>query len=432
MIWRNKKIFFVVFASLFAALSFGTQSKAAYPYSQINSNGFGDVNNTMVTALAYYDGYMYAGTSNSVTGAQIWRSSDDTNWQKVVDGGLTRTTINRVQSLIVFDGYLYAGTVASALGAEIWRTNDGTNWQQVGEDGMGSVTNNNMHTATIFDNYLYFSTINGNGAEIWRSTNGTDWELANTPGFGKPQNSGIYGIHTFDGYIYAGTYNPGQGAELWRSSSGTDWELVFDGGNGNINDRSINGLGSIDGYMVVTTWNNVDGSRVWRTSDGQNFVEVTDDGFGDINNLNFPRVSNLCQKIYTGSANVAGAELWSIDPTNGVTEQIVGDDTIPGGFGTLNNYIASIATYNDQLYIGLNSNGQLYRINDLCVEEVEDIPEEEPEEEIPQQPANTDTPESPALPITGLEFIYAEIMVVFVVYFVAALHYSYSCTIKRR
>lgn len=112
MAWREKKIVFVVLTSLLGVCLFAEPLRAAYPYSQINSNGFGDVNNTMVTAVAHFEGSIYAGTNNSVNGAQIWRSSDDTSWQKVVDNGLTRSTINRVQSLIVFEDYLYAGTTA--------------------------------------------------------------------------------------------------------------------------------------------------------------------------------------------------------------------------------------------------------------------------------------------------------------------------------
>ena len=380
---------------------------AAYPYSQINSDGFGDANNTMVNALAYFNGYLYAGTNNSNAGAQIWRTADDSNWEKVVDNGLTGATVTRVQYLIVFNSYLYAGTADSTHGGEVWRSANGTDWEQVGSDGMGSAANQTMHTGTVFDGYLYFSTINSNGAQIWRSANGTDWEQANTAGFGKAQNSGIYGIYAFNSYIYAGTYNPAQGAELWRSANGTDWELVFDGGNGNINDRSINGFGSSDGYMIVTTWNNNDGSRVWRTTDGQNFIEVTNDGFGDTGNVNLPRVIDLCHEVYTGSSNVTGAELWGIDPITGDTEQIVGDDSIPGGFGAENNYIASIYASEDSLYTGMNYSGKVFKITSLCP--AEQPPEEEiiPVDDVnPTVNSDTDNTagESVAtLPVSGSE-----------------------------
>ena len=53
---------------------------------QVNTSGYGSIDNTMSSGMAVLGGYLYAGTWNEVTGGQIWRY-DGTDWEEVVADG---------------------------------------------------------------------------------------------------------------------------------------------------------------------------------------------------------------------------------------------------------------------------------------------------------------------------------------------------------
>ena len=54
-------------------------------WAPMDVTGFSDPDNVDITALAVYDGMIYAGVTNQVTGAQIWRSftGDNNSWTQV-------------------------------------------------------------------------------------------------------------------------------------------------------------------------------------------------------------------------------------------------------------------------------------------------------------------------------------------------------------
>ena len=54
---------------------------------QVNSNGFGNQKSDEVSALEAFSSQLYAGTSNSTDGAQIFRSPDGVTWTPVTDPG---------------------------------------------------------------------------------------------------------------------------------------------------------------------------------------------------------------------------------------------------------------------------------------------------------------------------------------------------------
>jgi hypothetical protein len=78
----------------------------------------------------------------------------------------------KVESLYVFNGTLYAGLNNLVTGLEVWATTDGATWGQVNPDGFGD--SDNQHTLwsneTIdFHNSLYIGVFNGpDGLGIWR------------------------------------------------------------------------------------------------------------------------------------------------------------------------------------------------------------------------------------------------------------------------
>ena len=51
---------------------------------QVNTSGFGDGNNQDIWAgLAVFGDYLYVGTENGTTGAEIWRSANGADWSQV-------------------------------------------------------------------------------------------------------------------------------------------------------------------------------------------------------------------------------------------------------------------------------------------------------------------------------------------------------------
>ena len=71
----------------------------------------------------------------------------------------------------MFGDELYAGVDNSITGVEIWRTSNGLNWLQINPDGFGD--SSNMATlwsnATVaFQNSLYYGIYKNNGGEIWQ------------------------------------------------------------------------------------------------------------------------------------------------------------------------------------------------------------------------------------------------------------------------
>jgi len=144
-------------------------------WTQINSDGFGDAGNNAVSGLAVYDSYLYGITRHSEgSGVQVWRcqTCDSTDWAQVVSNGFGNADTWRNSALEVYNGQLYAVVGNPVTGLEVWRTLDGTNWNQIGYAGFGDSNNFTLYwdnVTTVFDNAFYVGTINrGNGGEIWQ------------------------------------------------------------------------------------------------------------------------------------------------------------------------------------------------------------------------------------------------------------------------
>ena len=195
-------------------------------WSQVVTNGFGDVNNKTIITLHQFNGKYYAGTDNTVTGTEVWCSNDGTSWSQVNADGFG-DTYNWGVVLQGFSGYLYAGTYNYAAsdnpGSELWRCQicDGTDWQQFPvAKGFGDTENRAIRSLIIYNNELYAATYNRtSGIEVWASSNGIDWEQVNVDGFGNSDNIFPYWDNStcvFDGGWYVGTWNHVSGGEVWK------------------------------------------------------------------------------------------------------------------------------------------------------------------------------------------------------------------------
>jgi hypothetical protein len=214
---------------------------------------------------------------NPATGAEVWRSStgDPGSWTQCNADGFGDVKNSHLFALAAFDGYLYAVTAQWAAwhtdthtGVEVWRTSDGTTWNQVNTDGFGDRDNFGW-LAKASRGYLYVSCSNPNtGAQIWRcaTCDGTDWTRVVGDGFGDSNNRAA-SMHGFHGRLYAFTWNNSTGAEVWQTANGTDWGQVNVDGFGDSNNGLVYGAAVFHDHLYVGTSNGADGGAVWMMLD---------------------------------------------------------------------------------------------------------------------------------------------------------------------
>ncbi len=86
--------------------------------------GFGDPNNKTVEMVFVFQNQLYVGVQNDQTGIEIWRSADGTNWEQVNADGFgdsKNTTTNGSHAAADYLSQLYVGTSNIVTGAELWR-----------------------------------------------------------------------------------------------------------------------------------------------------------------------------------------------------------------------------------------------------------------------------------------------------------------------
>lgn len=119
----------------------GDPPGALFNWTQVNRDGFAltgrNVRNENTTLLVCHGGFLYAGTINETTGAELWRY-DGARWEPVLFDPLHSRNTQAVtyHSGAVFEGDLYIGTTNPFTGGELWRWN-GSVWSRVNVAGFG-------------------------------------------------------------------------------------------------------------------------------------------------------------------------------------------------------------------------------------------------------------------------------------------------------
>ncbi len=153
---------------------------------------------------------------------ELWRSADGQTWTPMFTDGLGNSNNSIVSALAEFDGYLYLGFRNISEGGEVWRSQDGQNWSQVLAGGLGNLANSRPYGMFVFQDHLYLVFSNtSTGAEVWRlrSGNAATWQLVITGGWGDVNNGYVdyfdKGGAVFEGQLYLGTLNRVTGGEVW-------------------------------------------------------------------------------------------------------------------------------------------------------------------------------------------------------------------------
>jgi hypothetical protein len=136
------------------------------------TDGFGDVNNLVISALASFHSRLYASTYNE-QGVQVWKSENGSDWEKI-NFDFNNPLTAGMNSLQVFREKLYLTIQNDTTGMEVWRTADGNHWERVASGGFGDAFNHNPYwdnSVTPFMDKLYVATSNWQtGGEIWQMT----------------------------------------------------------------------------------------------------------------------------------------------------------------------------------------------------------------------------------------------------------------------
>jgi len=346
-------IFCLIIAIALAAASFILpQSAQAHSWTQTNTDGFNDANNSMILGFVEFNDMLYAAAGNIVDGTKIYRSSDGKTWTQCNTTGFGSAD-NGEAGLIVYNNTLYALTmdeIGPNAAFELWKTTNGTTWKQVSTDGFGDAAEIGSTAMTVFNDKLYIGTSNLSGASVFRINSDDSWDKVASTGFGDAGNLQVFSLSVFDGNIYAGTSNA-NGAEIWRSSTGTKWVRVANAGFGDATNLRICSLFYHKGYIYAGTMNG-GGMQVWRSTDGENWAQTGGDGFGDTTNIWVGmQVAVVDDIIYLGTRkNPPNAAEFFIS-TDGSHWDKEGND----GFGDANNYALYSITFNGQIYLGFSN-----------------------------------------------------------------------------
>jgi hypothetical protein len=231
-------------------------------WTEIITDGFEGSGNG-IARFAIYSDTLYASTWGD--GTEIWRTTDGTHWLPFVQDGLGDLNNSAAIASEIFDGSLYYGIVNGITGAQLWRTN-GITTTAIITDGFGITENQAISSLALFQDILYAGTYNPQGVQVWRSINGVDWEPINFE-FGNPLTNQENAMEVFDGQLYLAVANYTTGMEIWRTSNGTDWEQVGFAGFGDPNNHNPywdNGMTIFKDRLYVGTSNWPTGGEVWR------------------------------------------------------------------------------------------------------------------------------------------------------------------------
>ncbi|MDD5716015.1 MAG: Ig-like domain-containing protein [Patescibacteria group bacterium] len=339
---HNVRAFIAVAVFAVAAWLVPASVHAAITWSESDSGGFGDVNNTRTMSLVSSD-QLYVGTSNATTGAEVWAYDGDV-WSQVNTDGFGDANNVIISSMAEYNGSLYVATYNEITGVEVWRYRSSV-WTQVNTNGFGDVHNFSGFSMLVFDEKLYVGSYNfWTGAEIW-SYDGTDWNQVNDDGFGDAGNLYTDSLVEYNGKLLAGAGNVVTGGQL-HEYDGTSWTALNDDGFGDINNLEPFSLYANGSVLYIGTWNPTTGVEAW-TYDGSTFTQIGDDGFGDLNNATLLAITKYNSTLTFGTRNlVTGAEVWTYD---GNTFAQVNDD----GFGDSSNTRAyGLVEHGHHLYIG--------------------------------------------------------------------------------
>jgi len=316
--------------------------------------------------LEVFNGYLYAGTTNSIDGARIFRSQDGVTWTPVTQPGFGiphDTAPSAILDLVVFNGRLYASTGQGDGPGQIWRTLNGVNWAPMVIAGFSDPDTVDITVLAVYNGLLYAGATNLiSGAQIWRSFTGDSntWTRV-APAVPGTDAATVTGFAVFDGALYAAVESEAP-VQIWSSYGGA-WTTAMSNGFGNTLTTSSGGMAEFAGYLYVGAGNSMEGAQLWRTSDGVGWEQTITPGFGDPNNLKVEMVFVHQNHLYVSVGNAqTGIELWRL--TDGTLWEQANRDGFGDSSNSGSNQSNAAVAFLSRLYVGTSNTvdgGEVWR-----------------------------------------------------------------------
>lgn len=319
------------------------RSSNGVSWTPVTLPGFGNTHDIAPPAIldfVEFGSYLYASTGRG-NAAQIWRTLGDI-WAPVMITGFSDPDNVNINALAIYDNLIYAGVTNLVDGAKIYRsfTGDSNSWELVTPPAT-TIASAGVTGFAVFDGALWATVESEDPVQIWRSYGGP-WEVVVNNGFGDANTTLTGGMAVFGTYLYVGLGNTASGPQLWRTD-GTSWTQVNPGGFASANNQQTETVAVFQNHLYVSLNNMVTGIKVWRTVDGLTWEQVNLDGFGDANNTTSNRnnaSANFLNQFYVGTSNIiTGGELWrtniasptDISLTNNTVDENQPVNTVVGG-----------------------------------------------------------------------------------------------------
>jgi len=249
----------------------------------INTNGFGDSDNTGSKAAAVWNGKLYVGTENSNDGAEIW-AYDGENWEILDDAGVNDSSNSAIESMIVYNGKLWFGTQNTPNDAKLYSCIEGATCSQYSI--AFDANTNRVPSMTIANGNLYMGTgRTAGGAFAYRFEESTgassSWDKLNAAaGFGDANNLSIESLLADSSNQYAytdvtvGTNNTTTGLEMWSYRYGSSFSSVSTDGFGLASRVGALSMVSFNGSVYVGIKSTIGAASIYQLRDSYNEWEA--------------------------------------------------------------------------------------------------------------------------------------------------------------
>lgn len=144
-------------------------------WTQVNQDGFGSADQPVVSSLAAFNGWMYASMYGYQGRAlQVWRCQvcGGSDWQMVADAGFGNDATRGMNGLAVVGETLYLAVGNSITGMEVWYSTDGVTWNLAAFNGFGDAHNVAPYwgnSVSAVGNRLWVGTWNATtGGQLWQ------------------------------------------------------------------------------------------------------------------------------------------------------------------------------------------------------------------------------------------------------------------------
>jgi len=360
-------------------------------------------------AMAIHNGKLYVAVGQWGR-AQIWATDQPStlvnNWQLVADFTSHDPTNSNVVSLASFNGRLYAGTENFITGFQVFKSNALSpaypslgDWTRIISYGAGDMRNYWAGTMAVFKNHLYLGSLSWpidfvtqglvppKGFDLIRIRPDDSWELligdyvprlrppggadfrvpvSGWPGgFGNPLNLYCWSLAVDNGTLYLGTFDAATFLRLVPTLDPTPWihlteeQLAFAvfaleqmigmmesyGVSQTFIDPYVQLLAALDvGDPALIDWQEVRqilyegfaGADLWKSQDGEYWEPVTLNGFQNPDNYGVRNLVAMNPLFVEMSNPYQGAEIWrapativnivkKTNPSGGAGFQFTGD-----------------------------------------------------------------------------------------------------------